>query len=61
MAIPNVALHILSHTWPKVLSYYKFQCLGTSGVAGSGGVVSLAENVEAEVVRDRNVWPATVS
>ena len=50
MAIPNVVFHILSHTWPEVLSCYKLQCLGTSRVAGSGGVMSLAEHVEVEVV-----------
>ena len=50
MAIPNVAFHVLLHTWPKVLSCYKLQCLGTSGVVGSGGIMSLAEHMEAEVV-----------
>ena len=50
IAIPNVAFHVLSHTCPEVLSCYKLQCLGTSGVAGSGGVVSLAEHVAAEVI-----------
>ena len=50
MANPNIAFHVLSQTWPKVLSGYKLHCLGTSGVAGSRGVVSLAEHVDAEVV-----------
>ena len=50
VAIPNITLHILSHTWPEVLSCYKLQCLGTSVVAGDGGVVSLAEHVEAEAI-----------
>ena len=50
VAISNVTLHILSHTWPEILSCYKLQCLGTAGVAGRRGVVSLAEHVEAEVI-----------
>ena len=50
MAIPNVALHILSQTWPEVFSCYKIQYLETSRVAGSGGIMILAEHVEAEVV-----------
>ena len=43
-------MHILLNTWLEVLSCYKLQCLGTSGVAGSGNVVSLEEHVEAEVI-----------
>ena len=53
--ILNIMLHILSHTWPEVLSSYKLQCLGTSGVASCEGVVSLAEYVEADVIGRGNV------
>ena len=50
MAIPNVVFHVLSHTWADVLSCYKLQCLGTSGVADSRGLMSLAEHMEAKVI-----------
>ena len=55
MAIPNVVFHVLSPTWPQVFPCYKLQCLGTSGVADSRGVVSLAEHVEAEFIRGGDV------
>ena len=54
VAVPDVALHIPSHARPEVFSRYQFQRLGTSGVAGSGGVVGLVKHVETEVVGGRD-------
>ena len=55
VAISNVAFDILSHTWPEVLSCYKLQYLRMSRVAGSRGVLTMAEQVEAEVIGSGDV------
>src|SRR6266705_516699 len=55
VAVSDIALHILSHAWPEVLSSYELQCLRTARVAGHWRIVCLAKHMEAEVIRGGEV------